>query len=82
MEVDLVLLVDVDEENYPTSELNAKLLYVGCTRALHSAGHLRLCKPPKTSRGRVVILLELRLGRLRDCKPLKTPAVIFTPKMI
>jgi DNA helicase-2/ATP-dependent DNA helicase PcrA len=35
MEFDAVLLVDVDEENYPTNELNAKLLYVGCTRALH-----------------------------------------------
>lgn len=35
MEFDAVLLLDVDEMNYPVTELNAKLLYVGCTRALH-----------------------------------------------
>ncbi len=35
MEFDAVLLIDVDERHYPDNELNAKLLYVGCTRALH-----------------------------------------------
>lgn len=35
LEFDSVLLVDVDEKNYDASPLSAKLLYVGCTRALH-----------------------------------------------
>jgi DNA helicase-2/ATP-dependent DNA helicase PcrA len=35
LEFDAVILVDVDEENYNNSPLSAKLLYVGCTRALH-----------------------------------------------
>ncbi|WAH40960.1 AAA family ATPase [Alicyclobacillus fastidiosus] len=35
LEFDSVLLVDVDEQHYDTSSLSAKLLYVGCTRALH-----------------------------------------------
>ncbi|SFX49458.1 DNA helicase-2 / ATP-dependent DNA helicase PcrA [Thermoactinomyces sp. DSM 45891] len=36
MEFDAVILVDVDSEQYPDDALTAKLLYVGCTRALHS----------------------------------------------
>jgi DNA helicase II / ATP-dependent DNA helicase PcrA len=35
LEFDSVLLVDVDTENYPAEPVDAKLLYVGCTRALH-----------------------------------------------
>lgn len=35
MEFDAVLLLGVDEKHYPSNEINAKLLYVGCTRALH-----------------------------------------------
>ncbi len=35
LEFDAVILVDVDENNYNHSPLSAKLLYVGCTRALH-----------------------------------------------
>lgn len=35
MEFDAVLLVDVTKENYPLEEHHAKLLFVGCTRALH-----------------------------------------------
>jgi DNA helicase-2/ATP-dependent DNA helicase PcrA len=35
LEFDAVLLVDVDSTNYSTDPLSAKLLYVGCTRALH-----------------------------------------------
>ncbi|TCS93926.1 HelD family protein [Hazenella coriacea] len=35
MEFDAVLLIDIDETNYPEQPLLAKLLYVGCTRALH-----------------------------------------------
>lgn len=35
MEFDAVVLVDVTAENYPDDDLHAKLLYVGCTRALH-----------------------------------------------
>jgi DNA helicase-2/ATP-dependent DNA helicase PcrA len=35
MEFDAVLLVDVDDQHYVDHALNAKLLYVGCTRALH-----------------------------------------------
>ncbi|GAF20308.1 UvrD/Rep helicase family protein [Bacillus sp. JCM 19046] len=34
-EFDSVLLLYVDEQNYPNDELHKKLLYVGCTRALH-----------------------------------------------
>lgn len=36
MEFDSVILVDVDVDQYPDDALTAKLLYVGCTRALHS----------------------------------------------
>jgi DNA helicase-2/ATP-dependent DNA helicase PcrA len=36
LEFDVVLIVDVDEVNYPATEQDAKLLYVGCTRALHT----------------------------------------------
>lgn len=36
MEFDGVILVDVDADQYPNDVLTAKLLYVGCTRALHS----------------------------------------------
>jgi DNA helicase-2/ATP-dependent DNA helicase PcrA len=35
LEFDAVLLIDVDEENYQKNIEDAKLLYVGCTRALH-----------------------------------------------
>jgi len=35
LEFDAVLMVGVDEENYGKTPLSAKLLYVGCTRALH-----------------------------------------------
>ncbi|WP_152656578.1 3'-5' exonuclease [Oceanobacillus sp. CFH 90083] len=35
LEFDAVLMVDVDEEHYPSTEQATKLLYVGCTRALH-----------------------------------------------
>lgn len=35
LEFDHVLIVDVDKQHYDESPLSAKLLYVGCTRALH-----------------------------------------------
>lgn len=35
MEFDAVLLLDVDAAHYPEQKLSAKLLFVGCTRALH-----------------------------------------------
>lgn len=35
LEFDAVLLLGVDAEHYDQSPLSAKLLYVGCTRALH-----------------------------------------------
>ena len=35
LEFDAVLLVDADARHYPQTPLDAKLLYVGCTRALH-----------------------------------------------
>ncbi|WP_237446613.1 HelD family protein [Shimazuella alba] len=35
MEFDSVILLDVDAEQYLDDSLHAKLLYVGCTRALH-----------------------------------------------
>lgn len=35
MEFDSVILLDVDKEQYLDDDLHAKLLYVGCTRALH-----------------------------------------------
>ncbi len=35
MEFDAVVLMDVDQDNYPDDEIHAKLLYVGCTRAFH-----------------------------------------------
>ncbi|MFC7439844.1 HelD family protein [Laceyella putida] len=35
MEFDAVILTEVDAERYPVDELHAKLLFVGCTRALH-----------------------------------------------
>ncbi|WP_206832027.1 HelD family protein [Alicyclobacillus fructus] len=35
LEFDSVILVDVDEAHYRLEERDAKLLYVGCTRALH-----------------------------------------------
>lgn len=35
MEFDAVLLVDVNKDHYPMDEHHAKLLFVGCTRALH-----------------------------------------------
>ena len=36
LEFDAVMLMDVDSKRYTTSPQDAKLLYVGCTRALHS----------------------------------------------
>ncbi|WP_240418641.1 HelD family protein [Paenibacillus periandrae] len=36
LEFDAVLIIDVDDVHYPATEQDAKLLYVGCTRALHS----------------------------------------------
>ncbi|NHN30638.1 HelD family protein [Paenibacillus agricola] len=36
LEFDAVMIMDVDGLNYPATEQDAKLLYVGCTRALHS----------------------------------------------
>ncbi|MCE5170476.1 ATP-binding domain-containing protein [Paenibacillus profundus] len=35
LEFDAVLLMDADAAHYPSDPLDAKLLYVGCTRALH-----------------------------------------------
>lgn len=35
MEFDAVLMVDVNSRHYPRDEYHAKLLFVGCTRALH-----------------------------------------------
>lgn len=35
LEFDAVILIDADEEHYGHNEHDAKLLYVGCTRALH-----------------------------------------------
>lgn len=35
MEFDAVILADVNEHHYPDDAFHAKLLYVGCTRALH-----------------------------------------------
>ncbi|TCP21345.1 Rep family ATP-dependent DNA helicase [Scopulibacillus darangshiensis] len=35
LEFDAVLLIDVDADHYEQTERDAKLLYVGCTRALH-----------------------------------------------
>lgn len=35
LEFDAVLLIDVDERHYKDTKQDAKLLYVGCTRALH-----------------------------------------------
>jgi DNA helicase-2/ATP-dependent DNA helicase PcrA len=36
LEFDAVIVTDVDEEQYDATEQDAKLLYVSCTRALHS----------------------------------------------
>ncbi|WP_088068908.1 HelD family protein [Gottfriedia luciferensis] len=36
LEFDAVLLVDVDDMHYKETKQDAKLLYVGCTRALHN----------------------------------------------
>ncbi|MTH53028.1 AAA family ATPase [Bacillus mangrovi] len=36
LEFDAVLIVDADAENYQLNQADAKLLYVGCTRALHT----------------------------------------------
>ncbi|MOA57704.1 Helicase IV [compost metagenome] len=35
LEFDAVLLMDVDSHHYREGAMDAKLLYVGCTRALH-----------------------------------------------
>ncbi|MFD1452786.1 HelD family protein [Oceanobacillus sojae] len=47
LEFDSVLMVDVDEEHYPETEQTIKLLYVGCTRALH---HLSVIYSGKASK--------------------------------
>jgi DNA helicase-2/ATP-dependent DNA helicase PcrA len=44
MEFDAVVMMDIDEHHYPDDELNAKLLFVGCTRALHQL--YLLCHDP------------------------------------
>ncbi|UHA72797.1 HelD family protein [Paenibacillus sp. 481] len=41
LEFDAVLLMDADAEHYPCDPLDAKLMYVGCTRALHELWVLR-----------------------------------------
>lgn len=45
LEFDAVVLVDTDEYHYPLTALEAKLLYVGCTRALHELWLLYAGKP-------------------------------------
>jgi DNA helicase II / ATP-dependent DNA helicase PcrA len=45
LEFDAVLLVDVDDEHYEGTPEDAKLLYVGCTRALHELWLLYTGKP-------------------------------------
>nr|WP_239588231.1 3'-5' exonuclease [Gracilibacillus alcaliphilus] len=47
LEFDSVLMVDVDEASYPTTEQAAKLLYVGCTRALHHLSVIYCGTPSK-----------------------------------
>lgn len=47
LEFDAVLMVDVDEKHYPETEQITKLLYVGCTRALH---HLSVVYSGKASK--------------------------------
>ncbi|WP_440895094.1 HelD family protein [Amphibacillus sp. Q70] len=47
LEFDSVLMVDVDEIHYPAIEQTIKLLYVGCTRALH---HLSIIYCGKASK--------------------------------
>ncbi|CAM3541055.1 HelD family protein [Marinicrinis lubricantis] len=47
LEFDAALLLDVDEAHYPATTQNAKLLYVGCTRALHKL-HLLYAGTPST----------------------------------
>lgn len=44
MEFDAVVMMDLDDQHYPDDELNAKLLFVGCTRALHQL--YLLCNDP------------------------------------
>lgn len=45
LEFDSVLMVDVDEIDYPNTEQTTKLLYVGCTRALHHLSIMYSGKP-------------------------------------
>lgn len=45
LEFDAVVLVDVDEAHYPQDAQHAKLLYVGCTRALHALWVLTSATP-------------------------------------
>ncbi|GIN57908.1 DNA helicase [Lederbergia ruris] len=45
LEFDSVLMVDVDEVHYPKDEQTTKLLYVGCTRALHHLSIIYSGKP-------------------------------------
>ncbi|MBM7601483.1 DNA helicase IV [Virgibacillus halotolerans] len=47
LEFDSVLMIDVDEAHYPSTEQTTKLLYVGCTRALH---HLSIMYSGKASK--------------------------------
>jgi len=45
LEFDTVILVDVDSERYPDTELSTRLFYVGITRALH---HLVITRSEKS----------------------------------
>jgi DNA helicase-2/ATP-dependent DNA helicase PcrA len=45
LEFDAVMLLDADERHYTASARDAKLMYVGCTRALHLLRVLHSTKP-------------------------------------
>ncbi|MDF2716294.1 MAG: helicase UvrD [Paenibacillus sp.] len=45
LEFDAVILIDADEEHYGANEHDAKLMYVGCTRALHDLWVMYAGKP-------------------------------------
>ncbi|SDW98476.1 DNA helicase-2 / ATP-dependent DNA helicase PcrA [Marininema mesophilum] len=55
LEFDGAILTDVDQDRYPDDPFHARLLYVGCTRALH---HLKLFCGGKPS----PLLREARVG--------------------
>lgn len=63
LEFDVVLILDVDDSNYQATVEHAKLLYVGCSRALHALEVYHGASPsplighaiqPGTQQGRVV----------------------------